>query len=367
MKIRRSILWLCGAAVAVLALAIWFSKRPATESPVLSESPGEAPGETAERKPAVAPSARDTAPTPSPSPGVVPAAAVPGATASVPPKSKEEQARQALSMLNDVPIDFYGKLQDQFGKPVSGAEITGSIIYDNGSSNGVTEIKAVSDASGLFELHGGGGETLSVTPRKEGYALASANAGFKYSHFYPEAQHVANPSQPVVIEMRKLQGAEKLIHLQSKAYLPLDGTPARFDLQTGKRVESGGDVVIRIESSPTPNAAEKYTWKATVQAVDGGLIQSGVEFEKMYAAPESGYEPEFVVSYQKDAQPWLNGFNGGFYLKSRGGGSYGKLGLGVNTDIVKSEAVFVMLNAYVNPASSRNLELDPALVAEARP
>jgi len=334
---------------------------------LLTQPPTEAPNETAERKSAVAPGKREISPTPPPGPGAASSSAAPGVTASTPPKSKEEQTREALSMLNDVPIDFYGKLQDQFSNPVSGAEITGSIIYDNGSSNGVREIKTVSDASGLFDLHGGSGESLSVVPRKEGYALASANAGFKYSHFYPEAQHVANPSQPVVIEMRKLQGAEKLIHFQSKAYLPLDGTPARFDLQTGKRVETGGDILIRIESSPVPNPADKYAWKATVQAVDGGLIQSGVEFEKMYAAPESGYEPEFVVGYQKDAQPWLNGFNGGFYLKSRGGGSYGKLGLGVNTDIVKNGAVFVMLNAYVNLAGSRNLELDPALVAEARP
>lgn len=59
--------------------------------------------------------------------------------------------------------------------------------------------------------------------------------------------------------------------------------------------------------------------------------------------------------------------NDGFYLKSRGGSSYGKLGLGINTTIVKDGVVFVMLNAYVNPAGSRNLELDPARVSEARP
>jgi hypothetical protein len=366
MKIRRSILWLCAVAVGLLVLVVWFGRRPVGESPASSQSPDEATVETAERKPAVAPGGREAVPS-APRPNVASPAATTGTPSSVFVQSKEEQAKEALVTLNDVPIDFYGRVQDQFGNPVSGAEITGSIIYDNGSSNGVREIKTVADANGSFEFHGGNGESLSVIPRKEGYALGSAEAGFKFSHFYPEARHVPNPSQPAVIEMRKLQGAERLIHFQSKAYVPLDGTPARFDLQTGRRVETGGDIIIRIESSPAPNVTEKYDWKATVQPVNGGLITSGTEFEKMYDAPESGYEPQFVVSFQKNAQPWSNGFNGGFYLRSRGGSGYGKLGLGINTDIVKNGAVLVMLNAYVNPAGSRNLELDPALVSEARP
>src|SRR5262249_47206394 len=155
-----------------------------------------------------------------------------------------------------------------------------------GSSNGVRQVQTTSDGNGLFALHGGNGESLSVTPRKQGYALASDNAGFKYSHFYPEARHVPNPSQPVVIEMHKLQGAERLIHYQSKVYVPLDGSPVRLDLQTGRTVDTDGDIIIRVESSPVPNATEKYDWKASVQVVNGGLATTRTEFEKMYVAPE---------------------------------------------------------------------------------
>jgi len=363
MKIRRSILGLCVAVIVLLVLVVWFTRRPAATPPAKED----APAETTEQPPAMRPGRSETIPAALPRSNDAAATTHPNAVVSTPAPAKEERAREALSTLNDVPIDFYGKLQDQFGNPVAGAEITGSVIFDNGSSNGVRQVQTTSDANGLFALHGGSGESLSVVPRKEGYALASDNAGFKYSHFYPEARHVPNPSQPVVIEMRKLEGAERLIHYQSKVYVPLDGTPVRLDLQTGKRVDIGGDIIIRVESSPVPNVTEKYDWKATIQAINGGLATTSTEFEKMYVAPESGYESEFVVSYVKDAQPWANGFTGGFYLKSRDGGSYGKLGLGINTDIVKNGAVFVMLNAYVNPAASRNLELDAALTTEARP
>lgn len=363
MKIRPVIFWLGAGVVGLLVLAVWLAKRPAE---TLVASPSETPVETSERKPKVAPTKTEI--TPHPRSPIATVTAVSNAATSVTVPDKTERAREVLATVNDVAIDFYGKVQDQFGSPVAGASITGSIIYDNGGSNGVREIQTVSDANGLFALHGGNGESLSVVPRKDGYALASTNAGFKYSHFYPEARHVPNPRQPVIIEMWKLQGAERLIHFQTKAYVQLDGTPSVFDLQTGQRVESGGDIVVRVKSSLAPNVAEKYDWRATIQVVNGGLVPcGGVEFEKMYVAPESGYESEFNMSYQKDAQPWSTTFNGGFYLKSRGGTSYGKLGVGINTTIVKGGAVLVMLNAYVNPAGSRNLELDPALVAEARP
>ncbi len=363
MKIRGAILWLGAGVVVLLVLVVWLAKRPAA-TPVAS--PSEPPVETVEHPTAVTPAKAEVAPATRSAAASVTAVSNPATSLPVP--GKVEQAREVLARLNDVPIDFYGKVQDQFGQPVAGASITGSIIYDSGSSNGVREVQTVSDANGLFALHGGNGESLSVVPRKDGYALASTNAGFRYSHFYPEARHVPDPSQPAVIEMWKLQGAERLIHFQTKAYVRLDGTPSAFDLQTGKRVETGGDIIVRVESSPTPNATEKYDWRATIQAVNGGLMPAnGVEFEQMYVAPESGYEPEFNISYQRDAQPWSTAFNGGFYLKSRGGSSYGKVGLGINTTIVKNGAVFVMLNAYVNPAGSRNLELDPALVAEVRP
>lgn len=367
MKIRRTILWLGAVAAVLLVLVVWFARRPAG-TPVSVQPAADAPVETVEHKLAVAPSEREPVPAPPSHTNVGSPATTSGATPSTPRQSKEDQARETLSTLNDVPIDFYGKMQDQFTNPVAGAEITGGIIYDNGSSNGVREIKTVSDANGLFEIHGGNGESLSVMPRKEGYTLAATTAGFRYSHFYPESRHVPNPSQPAVIEMWKLQGAERLIHFQTKAYVRLDGTPSTFDLQTGKRAESGGDIALAVESAAVPDPMQQYAWKAKIRVEGGGLILwQDVGFEKMFVAPESGYEHEIVIVYQSGVKPWSSRFNGTFYLRSRNGAAYGKLSVAIITDVVKNESVPVIVSGYVNPAGSRNLEVDPARVTEATP
>lgn len=293
---------------------------------------------------------------------------LPVGNAAAPPEAKEERTRTVLSELNDVVIVFYGKVQDQFGNPVVGAEVTGSVHLDNGTVAGVRDIKTVSDEKGLFQFNEGKGESLSVTPRKKGYAIASTNAAFKYSYFYPEVRYVPDPSHPTVIEMWKLQGAAHLVHFQTEAHVPLNGAKVAFDLQTGKQITSGGDIVIRIQSAKEPNTAEKYDWQASIQAVDGGLIPfSDIEFERVFQAPEWGYEPEFSVRYEKEVKPWSTTFNGVFFLKSRGGNSYGKLGIEILSDLVKNGTVTVILNSYVNPAGSRNLELDPQLVTEAKP
>jgi hypothetical protein len=366
MKIRRTVLWLGAAAAVLLVLVVWFARQPAG-TPVSSQPAADVPAETVERKPAVAPGGHEPVPAPPSHTNVGSPAISSAATASTPRQSKEEQAKEALSMLNDVPIDFYGKLQDQFADPVAGAEITGSIIYDNGSSNGVREIKTVSDANGLFEIHGGKGESLSVMPRKEGYALAATTAGFRYSHFYPESRHVPNPPQPAVIEMWKLQGAERLIHFQTKAYVRLDGTPSTFDLQTGKRAESGGDITLVVESPAVPDPMQQYAWKAKIRSEGGGLILwQDVGFEKMFVAPESGYEREIVI-VQSGVKPWSSRFNGTFYLRSRNGAAYGKLSVAIITDVVKHESIPVIVSGYMNPAASRNLEVDSARVTEATP
>lgn len=364
MKIERSTFWLCVGAALLLLLVVWVSKRADTTQHVKEDSPTK----TVEQPSAIRPDRRETVLATLPRSNDAVATTIPNAAASKPTSTKEELTREALSSLNDVPIDFYGKLQDQFGNAVAGAEITGSVIFDNGSSNGVRNVQTTSDANGLFALHGGNGESLSVMPRKEGYALASTKAGFKYSHFYPEERYLPDASQPAVIEMRKLQGAERLIRFRTKAYVSLDGTPNAFDLQTGRRVESGGDIVLSIDSPASPDSILQYDWTAKIQAVGGGLINwNDAGFENMFLAPEDGYERELVIGHQRGAKPWSSRFTGNFYFRSRNGAAYGKLSIGIVTDVVKGESVPVTISSYVNPAGSRNLELDAARVIEAKP
>jgi hypothetical protein len=165
--------------------------------------------------------------------------------------------------------------------------------------------------------------------------------------------------------MWRLQGAQHLIHFSITAYIPLDGTSVAFDLQTCQQVKSGGDIALRITGPLKPNIMERYDWQAAVVGISGGVIKSTDSFDQMFEAPESGYEQEFDVGYQKDAKPWSDGLEGALYFKSRDGTLYGKLGIELTTDMVKNGAVPVVLDGYLNPADSRNLEIDSKLITGA--
>jgi hypothetical protein len=111
MKIRRSVLLLIVLAAVLIALMAWFGRRKPAETPLAVSTQTNICESSALRPAAPAPALRTNA-----------TAASTNAT-KPPPGGKAEQMSGILSTYNDVPIDFYGKLEDQFGYPVVGAEI----------------------------------------------------------------------------------------------------------------------------------------------------------------------------------------------------------------------------------------------------
>jgi hypothetical protein len=364
MKIRRSIFLFCVAVVLATAFIIWFGNKtaiqPTTQSAVQSSVTQTNASVTLTNRTIVTQSALANST---------------GATISTnhhrvpPPKENKVDILKTILQANDADIVFYGRLQDQFGNAVGNANVNFNIRYEDLSGSGIRRGQVMVDGNGFFIISGYKGQELSIVPEKQGYVLASNNGGGKYSPFFPEDQRVhPDPNNPVVIEMWKLQGAESLISFNIQTYVPVDGTPITFDFQTGRQVENGGDIIVRVESPAKPNLRQGYDWNATVQPVNGGIIQpSDIRFEQMFAAPESGYENEFNINYQNAVNPWSSRFNGDFYFISRNGKCYGKFKLKIITDIVKDGAVPIVLNGYINSSGSRNLEIDPAKVIEAKP
>ena len=121
-----------------------------------------------------------------------------------------------------------------------------------------------------------------------------------------------DPNNPVVIKMWKLQGGEHLVHFQTEIHVPIDGSPVDLDLQTGQALHNGGDLIIKVKTTPTPNIRQRYDWQATIQSIAGGLISSSQDFERMLQAPDTGYDSEFDIAYLKDVKPWSTTFNGSF-------------------------------------------------------
>lgn len=283
-----------------------------------------------------------------------------------PSENKAERAMGLLSTYNDVPIDFYGRAIDQFGSAVDAAAVNFSVRIMNGQESTVKRGQVMTDGNGFFTITEYKGQDLGLVPQKAGYALATTSTLFKYSHL-EDHPYVSDPNNPAVIKMWKLQGAEPLIHFSIKARIPHDGTPAIFNLHTGMMVNAGGDLVVRLESPSEPNSSQQYDWRVTIQPVDGGIISSDVRLESRLGAPDSGYDSEFDINYQKGVKPWSSAFHGGFYFKGHDGSSYGKFDFGIVIYAMKDGLVPITLDGYVNPAGSRNLEIDPKLVTEAHP
>lgn len=281
--------------------------------------------------------------------------------------SPQDYGRELLDTQNDVPIVFYGKLEDQFANPVTSAEVKGVTSIHNSRTNGYANFMTMSDANGLFELDAGRGAVLSLFPQKTGYALATTGTEFKYSHMFNPDYFVCNSNNPVIIKMWKLRGAEHLIHFNVQTYIPIDGTPATFDLETGQRVTSGGDIIVADESPSSPHAGQTYDWKAGIRAQNGGLALSQDDYGQMFQAPEASYDPELIFDYKKDTTPWQNSVKGMYYFTSRGGEIYGKLTIDLSTYVVRDGGAYITLTGYLNPGGSRNLEIDPTLVTEAHP
>ena len=359
MKARRSVVWLTAAAVLLVALIIWFGKQEPVDK-ALPTAP--------EANPAPLPSGSALA-EPSQHAVASPAqASSPPANARIDPnygtrlgESKAERMLNVLSNYNDMPIVFYGKIEDQFSNPVPSAIVEFSIQYNNGMDVGVKRGQTASDARGFFTVTGHTGERLSTSPKKLGYALASTGGGGVYSQLWPEAERAhPDPSNPVLIKMWKLQGAEPLLSISQRYKLHYTQAPIYVDLVVGKIVPQGGDVKIIVNRPPgVISGRNPQDWGLDIEAVNGGLMDSGGQEAVTYAAPDAGYQPSETFTMSTRSNTWYMAVHQGFFFTSRNRQVYGKLGLSFHINDAPDGFMDMAFSGVANTNASRNLECDP--------
>lgn len=354
MKIRGSILGLVVIAAVLIALVLWYGKKPPVETPPVAsvETNAAPPAATAPSAPVVSAPVSTNAP----------AAKMVAATATAKPKPagepKSQRMVEILSSANDVAIVFYGRLEDQFGNPVAGAEVTGTTTINNGASVGANRVTATSDANGFFQLDAGKGESLGIMPRKAGYALATTGTEFRYSQL-DAGYYVPDPNNPTVIKMWKLQGAEPLVGIDQHYKLPYTDAPVNIDLLAGKIVPSGGDLKITVTRPPGVVAlSNRQDWSVKIEVLDGGLIETSTsEARVAYAAPDGGYQPgdEFIFSTNAPHK-WFGGFDQMFFISSRNGQVYSKVFLSFNLNRNPDDPMSLTLRGVASTGGSRNWE-----------
>ena len=360
MKIRSSIIWLCAIVAMLLALVVLLVKKPTGGASFSSSETNTLPSNG---KPTVQGQSRIDAVARANAPA---GRAAVGTSPSNPSgQTKDEQMKQGLAALNDVPIDFYGRLEDQFGNPVAGAQIKGDIRIYNGVQATVQHLTTTSDDRGAFQVHGEHGEALYVVPVKEGYALASTGTEFKYSAMY-EQHFSPDPNNPTVVKMWKLQGAEPLVRFDKDLQFRYSGTPVRIDLLTGQLVPDGGDLKITVNRPPgIISGRNRQDWGVQIDAVDGGLIETSMnEARVTYAASDTGYQPSDTQMASSNGHG-VELIQQMFFVKSRNGQVYSKVFLSIGINQQPDEPMYVEFRGVANANGSRNWEGDPNTMIKA--
>jgi hypothetical protein len=275
---------------------------------------------------------------------------------------------------SNVPVRFYGKVVDQMGLPVSDVKVKFIIFSFDGSvlrntaDQKRTELDLMTDIQGRFSVENQKGYSIQVeTLEKETYQPQPYfRKGFDYDPYF-QSIHTPDPNNPVIFKIWKKQGAENIIHHQKNIRIPYDGTPIIFDLSKGKKVNPGeiGDLRVTLRRTPLQieRGKQKYDWIATIDAIDGGVIESKDDF--MNLAPENGYEPGLEIKMLANDPNWKPNVTVPIYLKSRGGKHYGRVTLEFRTGSDRDTTGFT-ITSYINPAESRNLEYDRNTEIEVR-
>lgn len=258
-----------------------------------------------------------------------------------------------MSSENHKSMDFYGKIVDQDNHPVEGARVIAGVgTYEGPSRSGGQKYYTLSDAEGRFSftgIHGAGC----------GYILEKT--GYEFNQRQPFASrpkdYIPDPNKPATFSMWKLHGAEPMVKARIHGYIPCDGTPTMFNLTTGKRVASGGNLVVRLSRNPVDIVRGKpFAWQLTLEVSGGGLRKNDDLYPNK--APATDYQQSITVSMPLEAKNWSPDFQRSYYFTAGNGQDYGRINIDLTGDFQPPPTSFDA-DIYVNTAGSRILEFDP--------
>ena len=275
------------------------------------------------------------------------------------PATEAESRENAVAIVRGVfsaPIEFYGRVVDQYRQPVSDAEVDFEAA-DQFLASG-TRYSAKSDSDGNFSITGIQGAGLSVSVSKAGYGRISdvSSQTFGYG-MGPDSFRKVPPkkSEPAIFVLRKMAAPEPLATFRRDVLLPKDGTPVEVSLKTGKPVVGGeGDMKFECWTDDrNMDAKEHYEWHARISVPGGGMLaRTSPEFD--FEAPEDGYKQSIELRMSQTAVEWSDDHDEQYWVKL-GNGTYARMRLRLTT----GGHHFVSLTTFLNPSGSRNLEYDP--------
>ena len=224
------------------------------------------------------------------------------------------------------------------------------------SAAGTSEYHANTDANGFFSIGGVKGKHLSVHIAKRGYYQSGAE---KSNFEYAGAGDIyePDPKNPTVFHLHK--GGEKvpLIKKELNAHIKL-GETVVVDLLNGTTDSANGQLRIELlENDPGGRNAFGAKCRMRLSVADGGIQTNAKEFP--FFAPESGYESsvEIGTEFGTSRPGWGTTTARVVFLKMTG--LYARAQIELNPGGSQ-----FLVDYYVNPTGSRDLEPDPTVCLE---
>lgn len=261
--------------------------------------------------------------------------------------SKDEAVIRTMLAKNKDRQDFYGKIIDQYGKPIGGVDITGEIVLiENYNSERRKMYRTESDEKGLFQFTGIRGWKFDVQLRKSGYKMGERGKGYQ-----APVGGKSSPDSRETLTMWKLRGPEPLDYSAIEAKIPHDGTPTSFDITTGRQTPKG-DFRVTLFQYPLEikTGRERFNWAVKVEIPDGGLVEEDDPYP--YWAPTDGYQSSFEFDVSSNSPDWWPNLKRVFYIKTAQE-HYGLMQLGV---FPGRSPTGVEAHFTINPSGSQNLE-----------
>lgn len=268
----------------------------------------------------------------------------------------------SMARARNLPIEMYGKVIDQHGQPVAGAEVYMMVAGGGSLSPGSGPVRTNTDEAGLFRVQAKG-QDISIdavnhpqlAPLR--FAVGKAVSGTKrllavdrYGKEYNWRRYTTR-DKPFVINVWRVEKFEK-VALNSGYLEPVPG---------GKPEEHAGVVVTCERETKEPNVHwrhQKGSWSITFRPIDGGIQETDDLY--LNEAPESGYQPELTVAmnrgdpdYKVNIQPARR-----YYYTAHNGKLYGSFSATFDP-YMEDDSCSIQVAFKYNSNGSRNLAVKP--------
>ncbi len=301
----------------------------------------------------------------------------PSQATPVPKMSNEKRIAMVDGLIEGTnqPINFWGKVVDQNGRPIEGVTVRYSYHVEQGnfvgSAWGVAKERrntVATQTDGTFAIVNLQGHWLTILtlektgfrhPNKFGYT-GKGEVSFNYDRVEP-THFTPDKNNPVVFPMIQEAAVEPLIAHGATFYehallynLPADGTPVSWDLWRGRR-DPAGELKLKFKREPVALVAgqKPARWEASLEVAGGGIMEEP-KGQKTFVAPESEYAGtvDYPSRQQEQGRPDQR-----FYFQTAQH-NYGRIEIELRPDDEGSSGR-CLLTVYLNPQpGSRNLEYD---------